>query len=131
MKTTSELHWRFSPVALVLVAFVQLSGLKKQLVEAANDAKTGQSGGPQEYSSVIQRAENDPILQQAYETIADITKGTSDYSKTKSCKYYVNIILNYYEERAIVDSDPISSPLLSSRRDPRRALALEPYAVRA
>jgi hypothetical protein len=30
-----------------------------------------------------------------------VTKGTHDYSKTDTCKYYVNIILNYYEGIAV------------------------------
>jgi hypothetical protein len=89
-------------IILVLVAYFQLRGLKVQLGQAASDAIDRNNQEDRRNTlNAIQRAENDPYLQRAYRTIARVTKGTLNYSKTHICKYYVNIILNYYEGIAV------------------------------
>lgn len=82
-------------VALVIVATVQLGGLKEQLRQSAEQELRRNT------LEAIQRSESDPILQVAYEKISSVEGRGSDFTGTSTCKLHVTNILNCYEAIAI------------------------------
>ncbi len=83
-------------VVLVIMAVVQLGRLSDQLRQSANQERVRNT------LEVIRRVESDVYIRMAYDKVAEITKGGSDYTGTDTpeCKFHIITILNYLEEIA-------------------------------
>jgi hypothetical protein len=82
-------------VVLVVVAIVQLGGLKEQLKQSAEQERRRNT------LEVVQRSESDKFIHAAYKEVQTKVAGSTDYSGTTACEDHIVTILNYFEGLAI------------------------------